>query len=63
MTVYMKVADFWDVMLHIVVDMYVCYEELSFFIFRLEEGRWRYYVAVTCMSVCGIRFHHYQTAL
>jgi hypothetical protein len=51
MTVYLKVAVFWDVMLHILVDMYQCFEELSVSIFRLEEGRWRYYVAVmTCAS-------------
>jgi len=63
MTVCMKVAVFWDVMLLILVHMYECFEELSVFIFILEEGRWRYYVAVTCMSVCGITFHHYWTAL
>jgi len=62
-TVYMKVADFCDVMLHILVGIYVCYEELSVSIFRLEEGRWRFYVAVTCITVCGITVHHYQTAL
>jgi hypothetical protein len=29
MTVYMKVAVFWDVMLHIRVHMFECFKELS----------------------------------
>jgi hypothetical protein len=48
MTVYMKVAIFWDLMLHILVDMYECYEEPSASMFRVEEGRWRYSVPLMC---------------